>query len=325
MKLSIVVPCYNEEEVFQYTVSALSKFLLMSKKEGLIAEVSELIFVDDGSKDKTWELIQNASAENSNNIKGIRLSRNKGHQAALLAGLSMAQGDFIVTIDADLQDDIHAITEMVNDAKSGAEVVFGVRKKRDTDTFFKKITAELFYKAMQIMGVDLVFNHADFRGMSKRAVQALLEYKEVNLFLRGIVPLLGYKTTIVFYDRKERVAGETKYPFKKMLSFAWQGVTSFSTIPLKMVTWIGSILSLVSLLIAIWALFSWLFIDSTIPGWTSTIIPITFFSGVQLLALGVLGEYLGKIYLEVKQRPRFFISAITSNMQAQKKEEEGEK
>lgn len=313
MKISIVIPCYNEEEMLDYTVAEFQSFFTKNIQRNLFSDDSEIIFVDDGSQDKTWDKIYSATTLEPY-FKGVKLSRNKGHQNALLAGISCAKGDFIITIDADLQDDINAISEMVKLAKNGSEVVYGVRKSRETDTKFKKVTAEAYYKVMKLFGVELVFNHADFRGMSKRAVQSLLEYKEVNLFLRGIIPQLGYTTSIVYYDRKERIAGETKYPLKKMLSFAWQGITSFSTIPLKVLTWMGSILALISIGITIWAIGVKLFSDSAVPGWASTVIPIVFLGGVQLLGLGILGEYLGKVYLEVKGRPRFFIENITDQV-----------
>ena len=312
MKITIVVPCFNEEEMLDYTIVEFQKFFAHNIEKKIFTPDSEIILVDDGSKDKTWNKICEAT-ELESYFKGVKLSRNKGHQNALLAGISYAEGDFIITIDADLQDDINAITEMVKLARNGSDIVYGVRKSRETDTKFKKITAEAYYKVMKAFGVELVFNHADFRGMSKRAVDALLEYKEVNLFLRGIVPQLGYTTSIVYYDRKERLAGETKYPLKKMLSFAWQGVTSFSTIPLKALTWMGSVLALISIGITIWAIYVKLFSGSAVPGWASTVIPVVFLGGVQLLGLGILGEYLGKVYLEVKGRPRFFVEAKISS------------
>lgn len=312
MRISIVVPCFNEEEMLDYTCAEFQNFWNKSIESNIFSEDSEIIFVDDGSKDKTWQKICEAVKLKSY-FKGIKLSRNKGHQNALLAGLSEATGDFVITIDADLQDDLNAMTEMIKLARSGSDIVYGVRKGRDTDTVFKKQSAELYYKLMKLFGVELVFNHADFRGMSRRAIAALLEYKEVNLFLRGLVPELGYTTSIVYYDRKERLAGETKYPLKKMISFAWQGVTSFSTIPLKLLTWLGSILALISIVITIWVIAAKFFSASTVPGWASTMIPIVFLGGVQLLGLGILGEYLGKIYLEVKNRPKFFIEKIEHN------------
>lgn len=313
MKISIVIPCYNEEEMLDYTISEFRDFFEKNIQLNIFSSDSEIVLVDDGSQDKTWNKICEAT-ELERYFKGVKLSRNKGHQNALLAGISCAEGDFIITIDADLQDDINAITEMVKLAKNGSHIVYGVRKSRETDTKFKKITAEAYYKVMKIFGVELVFNHADFRGMSKRAVRALLEYKEVNLFLRGIVPQLGYTTSIVYYDRKERLAGETKYPLKKMLSFAWQGITSFSTIPLKALTWMGSILALFSIGITMWAIYVKLFSSSAVPGWASIVIPIVFLGGVQLLGLGILGEYLGKVYLEVKGRPRFFIENVVDQV-----------
>ena len=309
-KLSVVIPCYNEEEILQYSIEKISKYLNRLQKEKLFDNY-QLVLVDDGSKDKTWDIILLLSK--SYPIKGIKLSRNEGHQNALVAGLFNSDGDIMVSIDADLQDDITVIKEMIKKYHQGCEIVYGVRKKRDSDTFFKKTTAESFYKLMKLFGVDLVYNHADFRLMSKRAVENLKEFKEVNLFLRGIVPLIGYKSDKVYYDRSERIAGESKYPLKKMLSFAWEGITSFSTVPLKLISIIGFLVFILSTVMGLWVLWVKLFTDNALPGWASTVLPIYFIGGVQLLALGVIGEYIGKIYQESKQRPRYFIDEIISS------------
>lgn len=307
MKLNIVVPCFNEEDIFPSTVQALDQLLAGMKSEGLVAADSTLIFVDDGSRDSTWSLIEAAARANPALI-GVRLSRNRGHQNACLAGFEVADGDIVITIDADLQDDTRAIVDMVKAAAGGADIVYGVRKKRTSDSFFKRFTAEGYYRILSALSVEIVFNHADFRLLSRRALIALFQFNEVNLFLRGIIPQLGFNTAVVYYDRLERTAGESKYPLRKMLSLAWQGITSFSTAPLKTITVLGLVLSLISLAVSFWAVLTWLFTSRTVPGWTSTIVPISLLGGVQLLCLGVIGEYLGKIYLEVKGRPRYFIA-----------------
>ena len=309
-KLSVVIPCYNEEEILQYSIEKISKYLNRLQKEKLFDNY-QLVLVDDGSKDKTWDIILLLSK--SYPIKGIKLSRNEGHQNALVAGLFNSDGDIMISIDADLQDDITVIKEMIEKYHQGCEIVYGVRKKRDSDTFFKKTSAESFYKLMKLFGVDLVYNHADFRLMSKRAVENLKDFKEVNLFLRGIVPLIGYKSDKVYYDRSERIAGESKYPLKKMLSFAWEGITSFSTVPLKLISIIGFLVFILSTVMWLWVLWVKLFTDNALPGWASTVLPIYFIGGIQLLALGVIGEYIGKIYQESKQRPRYFIDEIISS------------
>lgn len=306
MQLSIVVPCYNEEEVLTESSKRLLGLLkrLVDKKE--IAENSLIYFVDDGSKDRTWEIISKLSSENSQ-IKGIKLSRNKGHQNALLAGLFSASGDALVSIDADLQDDVSVIEDMVEKFKEGRDVVYGVRSKRDSDTWFKRFTAEGFYKLMGLMGVDIVFNHADYRLMSRRVVEHLKSYEEVNLFLRAMVPLIGFSSDVVEYERSERFAGESKYPLRKMISFAWDGITSFSVTPLRLISMIGAVIFVISLFISIWALGVKLFGVSAVPGWASTVLPIYFIGGIQLLSLGVIGEYVGKIYSETKKRPKFIV------------------
>ncbi|UQZ88259.1 glycosyltransferase [Deltaproteobacteria bacterium Smac51] len=310
--ISLVVPCYNEEEMLPITISELYGFLSECVAEGLAGADSEIILVDDGSRDRTWELISRAAEEHSA-IRGLKLSRNRGHQNALLAGLEKAEGDFIISLDADLQDDINVIKDMIRAAENGMDIALGVRKKRETDSPFKRLSAEGFYKLMSFLKVNLVYNHADFRGLSRRAVAALMEYKEVNLFLRGIIPELGFPTVLIYYDRKERAAGETKYPLRKMLSFAWQGVTSFSTFPLKFVSFLGLLMATGSLAVVAWALSVHFFTDNAIPGWTSTVVPLLFTSGVQLLGLGIIGEYLGKMYLETKRRPRYFIEKTTDD------------
>ena len=312
MKVSLVIPCYNEECVISDTVKTLSDLLRDFLSEGLIDAGSEILIIDDGSRDKSWDLIRRAAnlrePGSPISIKGLRLSRNRGHQNALLAGLEAAKGDFVVTIDADLQDDVQAIKGMIEHARQGVDIVYGVRSIRDADSFFKRFTAHFFYNLMGFFGVELIFNHADFRGMSSRAVRAMLQYTEVNLFLRGILPHLGFTTALVFYERRKRQAGETKYPLRKMLSFAWQGVTSFSIFPLRMLTFIGLSIALPSFGIIIWVLYQHYFSATTVPGWTSTIVPLMFFSGLEFLAFGIIGEYLGKIYLETKRRPRYFIA-----------------
>ncbi len=307
-KLSVVIPCYNEEEILQYSINKISEYLNRLQKEKLF-ESYQLILVDDGSKDNTWDIILSLSENYV--IKGIKLSRNEGHQNALVAGLFNNDGDIMISIDADLQDDITVIKEMINKYFQGCDIVYGVRRKRDSDTFFKRVSAESFYKLMKLFGVDLVYNHADFRLMSKRAINDLKEFKEVNLFLRGIVPLIGYKSDKVYYDRSERIAGKSKFPLKKMLSFAWQGITSFSTVPLKLISMIGFLVFIFSIIMGLWVLWEKIFTDNALPGWASIVLPIYFIGGIQLLALGVIGEYIGKIYQESKQRPRYFISKMT--------------
>lgn len=309
--LTIVVPCYNEEEVLPETFSQLSDLLKELIADELISNSSKILFVDDGSKDRTWEMIYKEGLRNEH-VRGLKLSRNAGHQNALLAGMFAAKevSDCIVSIDADLQDDIEVIREFIHKFNQGNEIVYGVRKRRDTDTFFKRSTAQGFYKVMKKMGVNLVYNHADFRLMSKRAVIELEGFKEVNLFLRGIVPLLGFQSDVVYYDRKERQAGETKYPLKKMLAFAFDGITSFSVTPIRFVLIIGLISFFMSLLFGVYFLFL-KFWGETQTGWTSLIISIWLIGGLQLIAIGLIGEYIGKIYKESKHRPKFIIDIDT--------------
>ena len=305
--LYIVIPCYNEEEVLEETNKRLTKKLndLIDKK--IISSTSKILYVNDGSKDKTWDIITKLN-KNNKYVNGIKLSRNRGHQNALLAGLLTAKNyaDIVISMDADLQDNIDAIDEMIEKYFSGANIVYGVRNSRKKDTFFKKFTAESFYKLMKFMGVDIIFNHADYRLTSKKVLNDLEKYKESNLFLRGIFPLLGYKTDIVYYERLERFAGKSKYPIKKMLNFAWDGITSFTNKPLKMIRNLGLLISFFSFFYLIYALIGY-FNGNTISGWTTIIILICLFSGIEIFCIGIIGEYIGKIYIETKNRPRFSI------------------
>lgn len=306
-KLIIVVPCFNEEEVLPESITRLTAVIGRLTSQKLVAPSSFILFVDDGSRDATWKLIQDNS--NTNHfVSGLKLARNVGHQNALLAGITTASqvADCVVSIDADLQDDLEAIPQMVKKYHEGYEIVYGVRKKRETDTFFKRFTAESFYKLMNMLGAKIVFNHADFRLLGKRALTAFTQFQEANLFIRGIIPLLGYKSTLVYYTRSQRYAGESKYPIKKMLAFAFDGITSLSVAPIRMVTIIGAVFSLLSFIAAVYAII----IKSTgnsIPGWTSIIISLWFIGGVQIMCLGMIGEYVGKIYKETKRRPKYII------------------
>jgi polyisoprenyl-phosphate glycosyltransferase len=274
-------------------------------QEGTIAGTSRAYFVDDGSKDRTWPLIEELAAANPM-LKGIKLSRNYGHQLAVLAGLLTVPGDAVISVDADLQDDLGAIEQMLVEHRKGSEIVYGIRKKRDTDTFMKRVTAEGYYRLLDWLGVEVVFNHADYRLMGRRALAALSEYGEANIFLRGLIPQIGFPTSSVYYDRQERFAGESKYPLRKMLALAWNGVTSFSAAPLRFITGTGLVIALLSIGLSIWALSIRLF-GHAVPGWASSVVPIYFLGGLQLFATGLIGEYLAKTYLETKRRPRFFI------------------
>ena len=311
--LYLVIPCYNEEEVLPETSSQLRNKIQSLIQKGRISPQSRIVFVNDGSKDKTWEIISKLHEEDKI-FQGIKLSRNKGHQNALLCGLMTVKDhcDMTISLDADLQDDINAIDEMVEKYYEGCDVVYGVRSARDTDTFFKKFTAEGFYKVMKMMGADVVFNHADYRLMSRRALDGLQSFKEVNLFLRGVVPMIGYKSDSVYYERKERFAGESKYPLKKMLAFAWEGITSLSTKPIKMITVLGGIIFIVSIIMLIYSIVRH-FMGATEIGWTSTIVSIWAIGGLQLLAIGIIGEYIGKVYLETKERPKFIVEKYLSD------------
>lgn len=306
-KLLIVLPCYNEEEVLPLVLPKLKAFMLDLKQQQVINDNSFLCFVDDGSADNTWNIIEDASVQNSELIKGIKFSKNYGHQSAILAGMMDNKGfDCVITIDVDLQDDISVIPKMIDDYNNGCEIVYGVRDNRDSDTFFKKWTAQLYYKTLKRLGVEAVYNHADYRLVGSKALAALSEFKETNLFLRGIFPILGFKTSMQYYARNERMAGETKYTLKKMMSLAWNGITSFSNKPLKIASFLGFITILISIGITIWAFIQHLR-GNTVTGWASTVIPIYFLGGVQLVVLGIIGEYIGKTYMETKQRPKYLI------------------
>ena len=303
----LVVPCYNEEEVLFETASRLKEKINGLIENKIISDKSKITFVDDGSKDKTWSIIEELN--NRDKIfSGIKLSRNRGHQNALLAGLMTVKDhcDAVISLDADLQDDINVIDKFIEKFKDGCDIVYGVRSERKTDTIFKRTTAQGFYKLMKILGVDIVYNHADYRLMSKRALDSLEEFKEVNLFLRGIVPLIGYKSDVVLYERNERFAGESKYPLKKMLSFAFEGITSFSVKPIRLILVVGIMMFLSSLLAILYFLIIWM-AGKTVQGWTTVVASIWMLGGIQLLCLGVIGEYIGKIYIESKERPKFII------------------
>lgn len=306
-KLYMVIPCYNEEEVLPETSKRLRGKINSLIEKGKIDKESRIVFVNDGSKDRTWEIIKTLHEEDPV-FSGINLTRNRGHQNALLAGLMtvMDYADMTISMDADLQDDVDAIDEMIDKYLDGIDIVYGVRSSRAKDTFFKKATAEGFYKIMNSMGANTVFNHADYRLMSKRALEGLSQFQEVNLFLRGIVPMIGYPTDVVYYERGERFAGESKYPLGKMLSFAIEGITSLSTKPIRMITFLGFFIFLVSIGILIYSLVRH-FMGATIVGWTTLMVSVWGIGGLILLSLGVVGEYIGKIYLETKARPRFIV------------------
>lgn len=305
-KLIVVMPCYNEEEMLPISIKKMSELMKEMIASKLIAENSQVCLVNDGSSDKTWEIISEIATKDKM-FAGINLSRNFGHQGALLAGLyGGGDADMYVTIDADLQDNPDCIKEMVEKCEQGFDVVYGVRAKRETDTLFKKWTALCFYKLMSFLGVNIVYNHADFRLMSKRAVVTMKQFSEHNLFLRAIVPLVGYKSCNVYYDRAARQAGESKYPLKKMLVFAWNGITSFSIVPLRLVTLIGILTCIFSVGLLLYTFYRY-FTGGVMPGWTSLITVITFFSGVILLSLGIIGEYMGRVFTEVKARPLYII------------------
>jgi glycosyltransferase involved in cell wall biosynthesis len=309
MKLSLVVPCYNEQEALPHTAPKLEELLLGLIGGGKISPNSNVWFVDDGSKDDTWPMIESLAAR-SDLFVGLKLSRNRGHQNALLAGLLSADGDAVISIDADLQDDLGVIENMVDAYRAGYEIVYGVRKARDTDTWFKRWTALRYYGLLRVMGVDIIPNHADFRLMGRMSLTSLGLHTEVNLFLRGIIPQLGYRSTSVYYDRGDRVAGVSKYPLRKMIRLALDGITSFSPVPLRLIAGLGGIVCLFSLAMVFWVLAVRLFTDRALPGWASTTVPIYLLGGVQLLSIGVLGEYVAKIYSETKGRPRYLIEKV---------------
>ena len=310
--LAVVVPCYNEEEMLPITFESLRNKLNELIEKNKIASDSFVLYVDDGSKDKTWEIIENESKSHPD-VKGLKLAGNVGHQFALTAGLIFAKdiSDVTISIDADLQDDIDVFEQMIDLFHEGNDIVYGVRNKRKTDTFFKRFTAQSFYRVMNFFGAKTIYNHADFRLMSKRSLEQFSKYEEENLYLRGIVPLIGYKTECVYYDRKVRVAGESKYPLKKMLALAIEGITSFSVKPIRYIVLLGVISVILSLAAFVYAIISFI-LKITEPGWTSLIVSIWFLGGVQLISIGLIGEYIGKIYMEVKKRPRYNIEKFTS-------------
>lgn len=311
--LALVVPCYNEEAVLHDTTAKLSEVLNAMETDGSISS-GKIIYVDDGSRDATWQIIKQLSAE-SNRIIGLKLAHNVGHQNALWAGLEAAaemKFKATVSIDADLQDDIHVIADMVKRFAEGDDVVFGVRRERKTDTFFKRFTAQCFYRTMSWMGGEIIYNHADFRLMSLRALQALISHPERNLFLRGMVKSIGFPSSCIYYDRKERLAGESKYPLKKMLNFAFDGITSFSVKPLRLISSLGISCMLVSAAFIVYGLYRYI-THSVIEGWTSLMLSLWFIGGAILTSLGIIGEYIGKIYCEVKRRPRYFIEETTAS------------
>ena len=305
--LYLAVPCYNEEEVLDDTTEKLLKKYHQLIAEKKISPKSRIVYIDDGSKDKTWEIITRLHKQHEL-VTGLKMSRNRGHQNTLYGGLVTLKdyADAVISIDADLQDDINAIDEMLEKYENGCDIVYGVRKKRETDTFFKRFTAESFYKILASMGAEVVFTHADFRLMSKRALDSFAEFKEVNLFLRGIVPMVGFKSGIVEYERLERQAGESKYPLSKMLALAWQGITSLSVKPIRMIMWLGIVIFLIAFGFGIYSFIAYFF-GKTEPGWASLFLSVWALGGLQLFAIGVIGEYLGKVYLETKQRPRFIV------------------
>lgn len=309
-RLAIVVPSYNEEEVLPITIAELHNLLQKLISAGKISNDSFMLFINDGSKDRTWEILQEEHKKNKD-VFAIKLARNAGHQNALLAGLTVAHkiSDITVSVDCDLQDDISKIEDMVDEYHKGAEIVYGVRSARTTDSFFKRFTAESFYKLMNKMGVESVYNHADYRLMSKKAVEALMQYEESNIYLRGMIPLLGYKTAVVTYERSKRVAGESKYPLKKMLALAFDGITSFSVKPINMIISLGVFVLFICFIAAIYAFVSF-FTGYVESGWTSLILSIWFIGGVQLICIGIIGEYIGKIYKEVKRRPKYNIEIL---------------
>lgn len=305
--LAIVVPCFNEEAVLKKTILELIKIVDLMQKAGQVASNSFILFVDDGSTDLTWQKIAHATKQNKM-IKGLKLSRNFGHQQALIAGLSSSKenAQIVVTLDADLQDDPNIIQQFVDKYKSGAEIVYGVRRERAKDSYFKRSSAQYFYKFMKFLGVEITYNHADYRLMSKKAIDALMQFEETNLFLRGIVPLVGFSSATVWYNRNKRESGETKYPTTKMLSFAAEAITSFSIKPLRIITVTGFAIFVGSLFAGVWVVAE-LLRNNVVHGWASTVLPIYFIGGIQILSIGIIGEYLGKVYKEVKKRPRYII------------------
>lgn len=317
MKLGIVIPCYNEHEVLPETSRRITELLSRLAAKGKISPESLVYLVDDGSSDGTWELIERLVARDSR-IVGVKLSRNRGHQTALIAGLLTADGDAVVSMDADLQDDISVIEQMVDRFRSGDEIVYGVRKERPGDTLLKRVTAETFYRILRSLGSESIYNHADYRLLSRRVIECLKTYREVNLYLRGIIPLIGFRSSAILYDRGDRFAGKSKYPLRRMIALALDAVTSFSVVPLRLITLTGFVIFAGSIAVTMWVLWARFFAHNVVPGWASIVLPLCFFGGLQLFCTGMLGEYLGKTYAEVKARPRFFIERIESQASAQR-------
>ncbi len=309
IKLAIVLPCYNEEEILEFSAKLLEQKITELINKNKISNESLICFVDDGSRDTTWKIIEDLSTKN--HFTGIKLATNFGHQNAIYAGMMIMKdhADCLITIDADLQDDINVFEDMIDAHENGSMIVYGVRDNRELDSYFKRITAQGFYKLMQLMKVKSVYNHADFRFIDSRVIEELVKFKEVSLFLRGIFPIIGFNSTNVYYQRKIRVAGETKYPLRKMLSFAWNGITSFSTAPLRFIFYIGIIMFLISISFGIWVAIA-AFTGESVKGWASSLLVNLIFSGINMICLGIIGEYIGKIYQEVKQRPRYIIDKI---------------
>jgi glycosyltransferase involved in cell wall biosynthesis len=304
--LSILVPCFNEEDILPTSLGQLQDILESLIARSIVTPKSAIYCVDDGSRDRTWAIIE-SWARRTPLVHGIKLSRNCGHQRAIIAGMTTIPGDMIITIDADLQDDTAVMETMVGCHTAGAEIVYGVRNQRVSDSFFKRNTAQWYYRLLKGMGVEIIFNHADYRLMGRRSIEALLEYKEANLFVRGIIPHLGFTAATVEYARKPRLAGDSKYPTLKILSLAWEGITSFSILPLRLMFFLGLVLASFSFMAGVMAILIRCLTDSTIPGWTSIVVPMVFLGGLQLIAIGLMGEYIGKIYMETKSRPRFHI------------------
>ena len=308
-RLAVVMPCYNEEAVLAETCERMTALLGRLAAGGTISPESRLYLVDDGSTDRTWEMIR-SFVQGGLPVVGIKLSRNRGHQNALLAGLFSAEGDAVVSMDADLQDDINAVEEMVARYHEGCDVVYGVRGRRPSDSTLKRFSAKTFYRLMKVLGAQAVYNHADYRLMSRRAIEALEEFREVNLFLRGIIPLIGFRSSTVYYERGPRFAGESKYPIRKMIEFALDAITSFSVVPLRMITVVGFLVFLFTTAMSGYVLWTRLFTDIAVPGWASTVLPVYFLGGVQIFCVGLIGEYMGKLYAESKARPRFIIEEV---------------
>jgi glycosyltransferase involved in cell wall biosynthesis len=310
MRLSVVIPCYNEEAALADSVREVRHALDSLESRGKLAAGSQIWLIDDGSRDGTWPLIEALSAADPQ-VVGMKLSRNRGHQHALLAGLLSADGDAVISMDADLQDDLGVLEEMVDAFRAGHEIVYGVRRSRTEDTLFKRWTARRYYGLLRVLGVDIVPDHAEFRLMGRKALEALAEYPEANLFLRGLIPQLGFRSAQVLYDRRLRLAGETKYPLRRMVGLGIDGITSFSAVPLRLIAATGAVLFVLSTVVALWVLAVRIFTDRAVPGWASITLPIYALGGVQLLSLGVVGEYVAKIYLEVKRRPRYIVERTT--------------